>query len=61
VSLTRVSLLRPLFIATVAPAVVIVGAVWYTRLGVDLLPAIDVHDRLVAAAGAAVDEAVRSS
>src|SRR5919198_3425922 len=39
--LTRVSILRPLFISMVMLALVVVGLVSYTRLGVDLLPAIN--------------------
>src|SRR6266536_104477 len=40
-SLTRVSILRPLFISMVMLGLVVVGLVSYTRLGVDLLPAIN--------------------
>lgn len=36
--LTRVAILRPLFIAMVVLALVVVGAVSYTKLGVDLYP-----------------------
>src|SRR5947209_9434181 len=39
--LTRVSILRPLFISMVMLGLVVVGLVSYTRLGVDLLPAIN--------------------
>src|SRR5262245_35687849 len=39
--LTRVSILRPLFITMVMLALVVVGLVSYLRLGVDLLPAIN--------------------
>jgi HAE1 family hydrophobic/amphiphilic exporter-1 len=41
VGLTRLSILRPLFITMVVLAMVVVGLVSYVRLGVDLLPAID--------------------
>jgi hydrophobic/amphiphilic exporter-1 (mainly G- bacteria), HAE1 family len=41
VGLTRVSIVRPLFIAMLTLAMVVIGGVSYTRLGVDLLPAID--------------------
>ncbi|HZQ99445.1 MAG TPA: efflux RND transporter permease subunit [Chloroflexota bacterium] len=39
--LTRVSILRPLFISMVMLGLVVIGLVSYTRLGVDLLPAIN--------------------
>ncbi|HEX5417990.1 MAG TPA: efflux RND transporter permease subunit, partial [Chloroflexota bacterium] len=39
--LTRVAILRPLFIAMVILAMVVVGVVSYTRLGVDLYPNVD--------------------
>src|SRR5690349_17997478 len=39
--LTRVAVLRPLFISMVMLGLVVVGLVSYTRLGVDLLPAIN--------------------
>ncbi len=39
--LTRASILRPLFIAMVISAIVVMGLVSYTRLGVDLFPAIN--------------------
>ena len=39
--LTRVSIVRPLFITMVMLGLVVIGLVSYTRLGVDLLPAIN--------------------
>jgi len=41
VGLTRIAILRPLFIAMVILALVVVGAVSYTKLGVDLYPNVD--------------------
>lgn len=39
--LTRIAILRPLFIAMVVLGLVVLGAVSYTRLGVDLYPNVD--------------------
>ena len=41
-SLTRVAIVRPLFIAMVVLGLVVLGAVSYTKLGVDLFPNIDI-------------------
>jgi hydrophobic/amphiphilic exporter-1 (mainly G- bacteria), HAE1 family len=39
--LTRIAIYRPLFITMLMSAIVVIGLVSYTRLGVDLLPAIN--------------------
>ena len=41
-NLTRVSIMRPLFILMVILAMVLMGAVGYSKLGMDLFPSVNI-------------------